>query len=827
MGDRGVKLGPFVTNEFGERYLYEVNRTAFNKVGSDALYRQIFGDELFQEDTLHIIIGTDSGLLPCYILQHGISAGSRFLFVELPHVIDRIKDTIPLAKHKNRLALVACDNWQAAAEQLELTNYIYIGKVVLRQSVGAIDANMVEYPEFHWRVSQELTQLVWATKASLGTAGFTIRQLENLAENRHSSICLKDAFAGKTAFLLGGGPSLDEALPWLKTHKNDLVILAVSRICKRLLNYGLTPHIVFSIDPNPVSFDISKELFYFWKKTLFIHAFHVSPPLLAQWRGRSLFMGPRFPWESPLSLETLPSTGPTVTNAALAAAVTMGFSMVLLAGVDLCYSRAGYSHAKGSNEHDLGPELGLSGIQVKTNGGRICETRPDYASAMEIIAGQATQAQRRGCKIINTASGAAKIPPIVYQPLDEIRVEKATERPEEIIQDRLPIDNRDIRVTYYKDALDELATGNGKLRKIRKLAQEALEYNEGLFGRDGKNANFKYKERMDKIERILNTTYKHFVPLVKGFGIKSFLRVVHVNSENEWDNDEIEKAGKQYYQSFRDSTDLLIKLVEKAQQRLRARLEEEKDSPDINLLTAQWRRDHQPGRYLIWTQRNPEAEKGARISHGAVLKELEDEFRSIIEEKETGHMRLMRKKINLSGVRGKAAGLFQKKDTDELERLAEGLTHITSSEARKLLYLTRGYLAELHGNMTQAFEEYNKLLSDETDPALLEDALQRIAVICIDNRDTENAVTALECLAQLSSTYAPQYADILRLTGDRETAAEVYSDYLQKVPDDLGTMLKLGKLYKDMRADEAAQMAFNYVLERDPDNGAARAMLQT
>jgi tetratricopeptide (TPR) repeat protein len=314
---------------------------------------------------------------------------------------------------------------------------------------------------------------------------------------------------------------------------------------------------------------------------------------------------------------------------------------------------------------------------------------------------------------------------------------------------------------------------------------------------------------------------------VKGFGIKSFLRVVHVNSENEWDNDEIEKAGKQYYESFRDSTDLLIKLVEKAQQRLRARLEEEKDSPDINLLTAQWRRDHQPGRYLIWTQRNPEAEKGARISHGAVLKELEDEFRSIIEEKETGHMRLMRKKINLSGVRGKAAGLFQKKDTDELERLAEGLTHITSSEARKLLYLTRGYLAELHGNMTQAFEEYNKLLSDETDPALLEDALQRIAVICIDNRDTENAVTALECLAQLSSTYAPQYADILRLTGDRETAAEVYSDYLQKVPDDLGTMLKLGKLYKDMRADEAAQMAFNYVLERDPDNGAARAMLQT
>ena len=207
-----MALGPFLTNEFGDRYLYEVNRSAFNKVGSDALYGQIFGKELFQKDTLNIIIGTDSGLLPNYVLKRGIPDGSRFIFVELPHVIDRIKDTIPLAKHKNKLALVAYDNWRATADKFELTNYVYIGEVVLRQSVGAIDKNIGDYSQIYWRVSQELNQLVWTKKASLGTAGFTIRQLENLAENQHSSICLKDAFAGKTAFLLGGGPSLDEVL---------------------------------------------------------------------------------------------------------------------------------------------------------------------------------------------------------------------------------------------------------------------------------------------------------------------------------------------------------------------------------------------------------------------------------------------------------------------------------------------------------------------------------------------------------------------------------------------------------------------------------------
>ena len=141
--------------------------------------------------------------------------------------------------------------------------------------------------------------------------------------------------------------------------------------------------------------------------------------------------------------------------------------------------------------------------------------------------------------------------------------------------------------------------------------------------------------------------------------------------------------------------------------------------------------------------------------------------------------------------------------------------------------LSRGYLAELHGNENPALKAYQELVSEDTDVSVLEDALKRIAFICIDNRDLNNAVAALECLAQLSPSYAPQYAEILRLNGDAEAAASVYSEYLQKVPDDLGTMLKLGKLYKNMHASDAARMAFSYVLERDPGNGAAKALLQT
>jgi len=828
MAKSNMMLGPFVANEFGDRYIYEVNRSAFNKVGSDALYAQILGDRLFSEDTLHIIIGTDSGLLPNYVMKHDVPNGSRFLFVDLPAVLDRIEQTAPSAWSDQRINFTTHDEWKQTAEQLHLTDYIFINNVVLQQSVGAIDANIPEYHELYWALSEEVTKLTWETQASLGTQTFMIRQLENLAENHHSSSCLKNAFQGKTAVLLGGGPSLDEIIPWLKTNKDRVVILAVSRICRRLLECDLIPHMVFSVDPQPISFDISKELFHFWRNTVFVNAHHVSPPLLAQWRGKSLFSGPRFPWKTPLNIDTLPSVGPTVTNTALASAIEMGFSQVLLAGVDLCHNKEGFTHAKGSDEHTVGPQLGEMGMRVETNGGWIAETSPDFATAIRIITLQAKQALEKGCKVINTAPGAAKVPNISYARPDEISIDPLQERPEKAIARVLPSDRRSERIDHYRNMLDELARASITLRKIRKLAKEGLRCADRLTATRTKKADTGHYRRMNKIEKTLNRAYKDFVPLVKQFGIRNFLRVIRPGEEDTYiqDSDRVSRL-RTYYQAYMHSAKSVLKLMENAEQRLHARLEEEKDEPDLDLLIQQWKGDHQPGRYLAWKERNLEAEKKATLSHGKTLKGLKSDFENIMDEKETAHMRLMREKITLAGVRSKASTLFQREDIDELERLADGLALNTDPKAEGLLYFIHGYLAELHEDMEQALEEYNKLLSVESDAALLEDTLRRIAVICIDNRDTENAVAALECLTQLSPTHAPQYADILRLTGDSEAAAGVYSDYLEKAPDDLATMLKLGNLYKDMHADDAARMAFNYVLERDPDNGAAKAMLQT
>jgi len=78
METAGHSLGSFLTNDFGDRYLYAVNRNAFNRIGSDALYRTHFGERLSAEYQFTIIIGTDSGMLVRTSSIRGYRQGRAF-----------------------------------------------------------------------------------------------------------------------------------------------------------------------------------------------------------------------------------------------------------------------------------------------------------------------------------------------------------------------------------------------------------------------------------------------------------------------------------------------------------------------------------------------------------------------------------------------------------------------------------------------------------------------------------------------------------------------------------------------------------------------------
>jgi len=140
-----------------------------------------------------------------------------------------------------------------------------------------------------------------------------------------------------------------------------------------------------------------------------------------------------------------------------------------------------------------------------------------------------------------------------------------------------------------------------------------------------------------------------------------------------------------------------------------------------------------------------------------------------------------------------------------------------------LRFLGRGLLYELCGEPDKARQEYQQIIEsgDQADSLLLEDALGRICSLSLDSGERESAVLALQCLYNLSLTYGPQYARILTLTGQTDEALEIYADYLGKVPDDIDTMLALGRLYRQLNFPDGVAMVVDHVLNRAPDNPQA------
>ena len=89
------KTAAILVNSFGEEYFHDVNGSVFNKIGSVALFKKHFAEEIKQENTLYIILGTDSGLLPKYIHKTGVPDGTRYIFVEIPEILERLDKVIP------------------------------------------------------------------------------------------------------------------------------------------------------------------------------------------------------------------------------------------------------------------------------------------------------------------------------------------------------------------------------------------------------------------------------------------------------------------------------------------------------------------------------------------------------------------------------------------------------------------------------------------------------------------------------------------------------------------------------------------------------------
>jgi len=811
----------YLINAYNEQYLHSVNGELFQQNDSHTVFSKHFKQKLFGKNNFYVFIGTDSGLLINYLIHKGLSEGARYLFIEHPQLIEAIVTNTPqLADFQATKTLAICtpEQWEQCASDMQIEQYIYKDSVKFYKSIAAVDAYFQAYNDLSNQVEIALQNNIFITKAQLGSEPFIIKSLHNISELTHPAQLLADKFQGKTCILLGGGPSLDHHIDWIDKNKDKLIIMAASRICRKLINLNITPHFIFAIDPQDLCFDMCKDIFHLNEEVIFIHAYHVSSQLISQWHGKHLYLGERFPWKSKLNEKNIRSIGPTVTQAAMACAIEFGFETIVLAGIDLCYSESGYTHTKDTDEANHGPKLGNNGQWVETYQGNMAETCIQLIFAIQAMEELAEFAQNKNIPIVNISSSAARIKGIDYKNRNELNLVNSEQYFQEILH-LLPENCDKFLGEHNQNILKEIRHTLAKIVKIKTLAKQALHYNQALFQKNNRDdSHFKNKIRMDKIEKQFQTEYADETKFIKTFGIFAFINSIPAESSEPWSEEKMEMTGRLYYEAYVSTCNHLINLLEPSIYRIESRLEELKFQPNFDRIFKQWELDQQIGRANIWVKNHADKFSTLPKQTQQQLLDYQNQFFEIVNNPETKLRKLIMEESPLSGVKAKIIYLYQHQNKAGLNQLANALNQMKDNhDATDFLHFCQSFIFLLENDENGALVELEKIIQIDKH----EEMLKQLASLSLNFNQMEKAESTLMKLSLKAEIYIPIYAQVLKINNKIDKSIDLYSEYLNNNPMDIPVWLALGQVYLEIGATESAQMTFLEVLKLDPKNQAA------
>ncbi len=818
----------WLNNQFGDQYLYEINRNTFNKVGSESLYSQLFTDrntpesDLFKSDYCYLIIGSDSGQLIEYLLTKTLPENTVYLFIEpdglLPLIHMRVDDKI------TDLPIHLCSFDQLSEQLDDCQGHLYFSRqnTALIRSFAAIDGFTADYLELAFQLENDLDKRRWDYRMLFALPLLFRRQLENLAENILPASLLNEKLSGKTAIILAAGPSLRQQLDWVKAQQHHLVIIAVSRILSTLKEWDITPDIIASVDPTLLSYDDCNKLLPDYAETsLFLHSSHIVPNLLAEWPGQSLYLGDLFPWALDEPMNNIPATGPTVTHASIQAVIAMGFSRLLLLGVDLCWDNSGHSHSKGSIEHNAGPKLGYLGHQVETYAGHMATTTNDFFEGIHMLESLAEVANDNQTEIINLSLQAVKIPGIAHSPADAITFSATDKKNPDTLFSASKVDD-EFRQTYYQEIGGIINNTKQSLQQMRALCELAIDLNKALFHGDSSNHGTPISERIEQIEVILNSDFGSLPIFIKNYGLLQFTRDLSLEDPLHWSQQQVEDKSRKYYEAYIHTIDQLITVLAASSQRVGI-CSQESSPTQARKVIDYWQSQQIPGRGRVIFDRYPELYDALDSADQQLWKNLAKRHQKKLESEAHSKQHKFQQSLqfNFGGVQGKAWTLFCNSDASSLQNLKIQLSDQTEEIATGLYHLVSGYLHELNNEPQQALEEYQQTFGQTGE----EDALRRIAIISSENQQFQDAALALKCLSQTSIVYLPLYAEILRIQGDYQNSVDALAQYLDQIHDDVLVLLKLAQLYRQADVLDGAQFICQRVLELEPSNPAAKTLL--
>lgn len=818
----------FSISPFDEYYLPSVNRNMFDNIDSKTQYDKKFKCDFAKEDMLQVVVGMDSGLLVNYLLEQGVPKGSVFIFVELDAVIGLLNIDIPESL-SDTLFIYSLEEFQNNFPSIAYGLYILKNNFKHHRSLAATSSHLPEYSILNTQIIKILEAEHLEQTQNSSQKIYYEQQFKNVSENVLPASLLIDKFNEKTCLVVAGGPSLDDNINWIKNNLDSLFIIAVSRVAGKLTNEGIPPHIIVSVDPFDFSFEVNRDMMALADTSLFVNSFHVNSRLLGQWQGKSLFMNNKYPWQIE-NTNNVMTLAPTVTNSSVHLATRMGFSRILLAGVDLCFTDTGFTHSQGSVESKIGPNLGIMGQWIDTYGGKKAETVSQLRLAMKALSVEASLNPQ--VEFINLSLNAAKIEGISYKNIDQIQLSPDACSPSELL-DLIPDLSLEDRKQDNLKSQKEFNRFADTLNDIIALSEEALDLSKQLKDiTSPSNKTQKDAHRIETIDKKINQEYSGAAYLIKTYGFAEFSAFLTTKKTDEWDAEHLHQMTNDYYQAFKSVAMQLLELADDARIRLGHRLDEL--SPDANLerLIPFWREEKQHGRVDIWLRNHSDWERNDKFKsqpnlldeYKQLLKAVKNEYLEQLAIIPKKYIDTVKETASMENVFEKIIVLIRDEDHTGLVKMATNLKKLAvdNDEAKRLFHLSYSHQLLLEKKESLALETL--LALDEELQSEIE--LKKIITVALQLGKLDIAEMAMSRISDFSDDYMPQHAHVLKLQGRLQESINLYLDYLEKYPSDVTTWLKLGLLMIELNQFDDAKIVFNHALEADPDNLVAKDYLK-
>lgn len=811
-------------NAFGEAYYEEINNLTFAKQSSETVFKQYFSSLLDEKERLFIVVGTDSGLLYQFIKSQPIKPHVKFVFIELSSVVQALGLSVDQDNKQVQLVDESVD-FAAFHEQFE--TFVYRKKYTLIKSLAVMDATPSSVYEQLWQdIEARFSAFNLEVLVSQRSSQFEDARLYNAADNVLPIMNLKNKLETATAIVLGGGPTLDDVIDWIKENQQNLVIFAAARVARRLAIEGIVPDFFVSVDPHDVSFDNSKGIFAFEDSTVLINGYHVNPKLLSQWAGLSCYMGLKYGWKNDRYDENFEPIGPTVINTAIHVSVYLGCSNVILSGVDFCFAK-GKSHESSSDEAKAASHLShKTNIKLVTNSGQLETTEPTLAKARDALEHQANFYHKENptIKLYSTGLHSAKVEGVEYLDPNSIHfLNPATKSKLADLKQCIAL-NQQQRLDYAKLTQEELQQQLRAFKAITRVADEALELLPKLYSEKSAEPKFKVMNKVQKLRKKLNRLVGEDGDLLLSYQGENFADTyTPVEQDSPLDSDVVTTQLNGFFQGVKQSTQQFETLILKAIERVQLRIDELGDKVALSELFKAWQAWDEFGRVKLWL--NWHSGKSLTQDEQALLQQAQQAFQQEIEKTDTKQFQnLKRSAQNLETLVRKATDAFNQASPSQLDTLLQHAAQLEGADQKRdLSYLIQGMQAELQQNEEQAIAFFKQV--QLPDLKLL--ALKRILNFAMQAQRYEEALATLENLCLFSLDYMVYYSDLLALLGNESMAIEVLKMYLTQKPDNISAYIKLAQRQINVSANQEAQASLQKVLALDPDNQTALHLLKS